>query len=255
MKVQKIKTRLKHSNRAKIDYILTGKLFCGHCGAPMVGVSGTSRHGTTHSYYACSKSYKKHTCDKRNEKKEFIEKYVCEQTIKYISNPDKIKFLADRLMEVYENDLSSQRVKFFEKEINSLNRELDKLTDEYIGAPKLIKERITEKVSIIEKQLEDVKNELQKAKIVQGMKITKESLIVWLQSFSDGNIDDEIFRKRIVDLFVNAVYLFDDKINIYFNAKDSEQVSYYEMQEDNNQIEEEKSSSGVLMENPTPRQI
>ncbi len=35
-KVQKIVAKNKHSNRAKIDYILTGKMFCGECGAPIL---------------------------------------------------------------------------------------------------------------------------------------------------------------------------------------------------------------------------
>lgn len=38
-------------HRMNSDYLLTGKLFCGHCGSPMVGVSGTSRTGNKHYYY------------------------------------------------------------------------------------------------------------------------------------------------------------------------------------------------------------
>ena len=33
------------------DYLLTGKLFCGKCGKPMVGICGTSKTGTRHHYY------------------------------------------------------------------------------------------------------------------------------------------------------------------------------------------------------------
>ena len=38
----------------KVDFLLTGKLFCGHCGGPMSGISGTSQNGDTHYYYTCS---------------------------------------------------------------------------------------------------------------------------------------------------------------------------------------------------------
>ena len=39
--------------RAKADeaYLLTTKLFCGHCGTAMNGESGKSRNGTVHRYY------------------------------------------------------------------------------------------------------------------------------------------------------------------------------------------------------------
>lgn len=31
--------------KAKVDYLLAGKLFCGHCGGSMNGESGTSKTG------------------------------------------------------------------------------------------------------------------------------------------------------------------------------------------------------------------
>lgn len=37
--------------KAADDYLLTTKLFCGHCGALMFGESGTSRTGEVHRYY------------------------------------------------------------------------------------------------------------------------------------------------------------------------------------------------------------
>ena len=33
-------------------------------------------------------------------------------------------------------------------------------------------------------------------------------------------------------IFVNSIYLYDDKVVMYFNIKDASQVSYIEMQED-----------------------
>ena len=45
--------------KAEDDYLLTTKLFCGHCGALMFGESGTSRTGEVHRYYKCATA-KKH---------------------------------------------------------------------------------------------------------------------------------------------------------------------------------------------------
>lgn len=55
----KVQEMLRYNQRAaahknsKADYLLTEKLFCGKCGAMMVGVSRTSRTGTRHHYYYC----------------------------------------------------------------------------------------------------------------------------------------------------------------------------------------------------------
>ena len=57
----KVQEMLKINKRApahtwsRADYILTDKLFCGHCGSNMMGESGTSKTGKKHNYYICSK--------------------------------------------------------------------------------------------------------------------------------------------------------------------------------------------------------
>lgn len=45
--------------RAKEEYILTTRLFCGHCREMMIGVSGTSKTGATHYYYVCKNAKRK----------------------------------------------------------------------------------------------------------------------------------------------------------------------------------------------------
>ncbi|MBO5020428.1 MAG: recombinase family protein, partial [Clostridia bacterium] len=50
--------------KAKVDYLLTEKLFCGKCGTMMVGVCGTSKTGTRHHYYICT-AQKKKLCTKK----------------------------------------------------------------------------------------------------------------------------------------------------------------------------------------------
>lgn len=55
--------------KAKVDYLLSGKLFCGHCGASMNGESGVGRHGKVYHYYSCYTKKRKLGCDKRPLKK------------------------------------------------------------------------------------------------------------------------------------------------------------------------------------------
>lgn len=56
-------------HKAEDDYLLTTKLFCGKCGATMVGECGTSSAGVTHRYYRCSTSKRKRLVIKRPLKK------------------------------------------------------------------------------------------------------------------------------------------------------------------------------------------
>ena len=78
--------------------------------------------------------------------------------------------------------------------------------------------------------------------------LKKEDYEKWLSSFRGGDPLDEKYQKRIIDTFINAVYVFDDKLVTYYNVKDEEQVGYEEMLDD--LTEGEKSSD--LMDSAPP---
>ena len=59
-------------HRTEDDYLLTTKLFCGHCGAFMVGEIGTSHTSKQYRYYKCTRA-KKGNCKKKAVGKDYIE--------------------------------------------------------------------------------------------------------------------------------------------------------------------------------------
>lgn len=62
--------------KAKVEYFLSTKLFCGECGSLMVGESGTSRNGRKYNYYKCANVKCKGGCHKKSVRKEIIEDLV-----------------------------------------------------------------------------------------------------------------------------------------------------------------------------------
>ena len=83
------------------DYLLTGKLRCGHCGSYMTGVSGTSRNGELHYYYTCQKRRTEHACDKKNIRRDVIEPAVAQAIKMYCLTDDVIAWIADRTVEYW----------------------------------------------------------------------------------------------------------------------------------------------------------
>lgn len=47
--------------------------------------------------------------------------------------------------------------------------------------------------------------------------ISKEQIIYWISSFKGGDITSEKYRQQLIDTFVNAVFVYDDKIVITYN--------------------------------------
>ena len=67
--------------KAKEDYLLTTKLFCGKCERMMVGESGKSHTGAMHYYYKCGGAKRRKDCDKKAVRKDWIERVVVRLTM------------------------------------------------------------------------------------------------------------------------------------------------------------------------------
>ena len=82
------------------QYLLTTKLFCGKCGAYMVGESGTSHTGKFHQYYKCVTAKKKQGCKKKTVKKDWIENIVVAETLAILQDDNVLLYIIDTAMEL-----------------------------------------------------------------------------------------------------------------------------------------------------------
>lgn len=240
----KVQERLKMNRTYKqrsetVTYQLQGKVFCGMCGAQMVGECGRGKTGNTYHYYTCTNRKKNHTCKKKNEKKDFLEWYVVEQTIAYVLTPERTEYIANKLREQYEKDFNAGEIAELEKIKKKLESDIDKCIDSLIentGKPEIVS-RVQERFDNLSAQKNDVETDIAKLKILSKNSITVEQYKQWLGLFANGCATDEKFRQKVIDTFVNSVYVFDDKIVIYYNIQGGKQVSYMEMCDDLEDLE------------------
>ena len=217
------------TQKAKIEYHLTGKAFCGYCGSSMVGITGTSKTTKKYHYYACSKRYKEHTCKKKNEQKEYLEKYVVEQTLNYILTQEQIENIANGMLEKWNTNTTTLQIKKLEKQIEKIDKDLDKCFDMFFNADSQeLQKRMNEKSKSLEIQKQDLQEELQKLKLIKIITHTKEDVKNLLGEYLDGNIEDINYQRKIINKFVNSVYIFDDKIAIYYNLFNLRKFTYEE---------------------------
>ena len=207
--------------RAAEDYILTTKLFCGRCMSTMVGVSGTSQTGDIHRYYKCSTVMKDKSCDKKAVKKDWIEDIVIEQIKKIIFNDDFINHLTEKILEEQQEDLITP---LYEKQLAEINRSIANL----IGA---IENGISTKST--KERLEELENEKERMEIkiaeskMEYSPITRKQIKNWFEKLKQIKITNLKTRKRLVDLFVNSIILYDDRIDFHFNFKEGTNSLYY----------------------------
>lgn len=99
-------------------YLLSTKIFCGHCNSSIIGVSGTSRNKTIHQYYQCSNNKKK-KCILKPVKKSYIEDLVIKSVMKILT-PEKIDMIAKNICELSEKESNTDTLKRNSKKMKRL---------------------------------------------------------------------------------------------------------------------------------------
>ena len=121
---------------------------------------------------------------------------------------DVIEELADMAMSQADRDLKentcipelSTRLTEIEQGINNITKAIEK----GIASDTLLN-RLTE----LEKEKKDLTSQLrEEEKYI--CRIDRDQIIFWLTKFQGGNIEDEDCRRRIIDLLVNSVTVWDE---------------------------------------------
>lgn len=201
-------------HRENGDYLLTGKLYCGHCGSFMVGSSGTSKGGALHYYYTCQKKRTGGDCDKKHVRRDWIERKVAEIVQTYIMQPDTIQWIADGYEQFVKSQRADSALLAAEEELASVNKSLKNLMTaiEQGIITTTTKERLLELEA--ERRRLDLVVAAERASQVD---VDRDLIEFWLESFRDGDVTDKKYQAKIIDLFIQAIYLYDDKMKIVFN--------------------------------------
>lgn len=200
------------------DYLLTTHLFCGHCGAMMTAYSGTSRTGKTYRYYICNRA-RKHLCDKEKAEKEKIEDFVVRKTMELLRSDEVIERLAELLYELqYEESTIlphlEEQCREREKEIGNIVSAIQKgaASDTLIA-------RLTELEQQKAVLMETIAEESKKSPV-----FTKDEFKMALCNYRKIDVGKLEGRRKLIDTFVNSVFLYDDHLKIIYNGKKKEEV-------------------------------
>ncbi len=216
-RVQRRMAQNKHAparHKAEDDYLLTTKLFCGKCGALMVGEAGTGRKKEVHRYYKCVNA-KKHTCDKKTVRKLWIEDLAVQKAMELLHDEAVIDYLVDRIFDLQgEENPRLPRLRLQLEDVENRIKNIITAIEQGIIFDST-KDRLAE--------LEKEKNQLDLTIVQEQIKkpfLTKEQIRFGIEKFKKLNISTKEGKQRLIDGFINAIYLYDDKITFTFNYKD-----------------------------------
>lgn len=207
--------------RERANYLLLGKVFCGHCGRALVGLSGHGKSGAAHRYYGHGASARA-ICKKRAEKKAWLEWYVTDQACKYVLDPANIDFIAQRVCAAWaaENNGDADAI---EDRIKAIDREMDKIAKAYASAVPAIQTALNTQATDLQTEREQLQAKFGQLKARRPLHV--DEVKRYLTQLCLGDPHDEDTQKQVIDTFINCVYVWDDKIVVYFNVRDGGQVT------------------------------
>ncbi len=209
--------RISRNTRAKEEYILTSKLFCGHCKEQMIGVSGTSKQGSLHRYYKCVKARKK-MCDKKSIRKQLLEDIVV-NACRDILTPKNIDKIARTVVAMCKKDLDSLIVKDLKKNLKTLNKEKENLLKTLkSGTNQKVKDIIFDELEKLANQKDEIELQIKREEL-QHVRVEVPQVKFFLNDLKNGDINDVKYRRALITVLINKIYLYDDKVTIIFNTQ------------------------------------
>lgn len=196
-------------NKAKVVYLLSGKIFCGHCGSKM---NGNCNAGNYYYYQCYGKKNGNVDCKKKNIRKEFIERLVAQDALSLLTD-EYIEQIATIACEKNQHEIElDSALPTIRDRIHQVDLSLNNLLKaiESGSAPDMLVKRMGE----LEKEKKDLQVQAKKES-EDIIELDKAQVIYWLEQFRGGNIEDEEFCRMLIDLFVNSVTVWDEDDNTY----------------------------------------
>lgn len=201
-------------NKAKTEYLLSGKLFCGHCGSAMVGQSTTVR-GKQYAYYDCNAQSRLRTCDKKRVRKEEIERTVVSATVNEVLKPETITFIAENIIAALQVKKEQDGTEEFQQAISEIDKQIGNIVAAISNGA--VSAALTAKLNELEENKSVITNELLRERQIQRTVLNAEDVVSYIRQFVSGDPNDPEYEKKIIDVFVNSVYIYDDKTVITYN--------------------------------------
>jgi DNA invertase Pin-like site-specific DNA recombinase len=196
-------------------YYLTGKLFCGHCHSPMVGVSGHGKGGATYYYYTCKGKREKKGCNKKNVNRDFIEMFIATALKETMLNDRAIRILADAAVSYQKQKSPSAELEALQLRAGEIKKSISNIVAAIEAG--IFSAATQSRLAELEAEQKTVLTQLSLLQEETEEPLTREEIIAMLRLMRNGDLMDESFREALIDTFLVAAYVYDDHCKIVFN--------------------------------------
>lgn len=216
----------RHTTRAKVNYLLSGKLFCGLCEHSMTGKTGTSKTKAKYHYYVCSHRH----CKQKKYRKELLEDIIIQYTVKDILNPKHFKMIAKKCLEIQQADNKINDILLMlKKQLTATKTKINNLMNAIEAG--IITTSTKDRLEQLEQEKYKLELEISTQQLNSNRLLSEKQIIYMLNVFYNKRVDVS-FYNQIIDCFIYKIYIYSDKICIVYNLNNSDKdVTYSDINE------------------------
>ncbi len=203
--------------KAKVNYLLTGKIYCGSCGSLYAGNSYTntkSSQKTVLTYYKCQAK-----CGNTSVRKDAIEELAIEKLMETCFSDDGIHEIVARVQELYkqEKEQTASEVEPIKQELKEHRSKIKNWT-EALGAGV---KSVIEDIKNAEVRIESLEYALQRAEMIGNTAILDDQKIIEIINAKKNSLlsADEDEKKAVLQEYVDRIVIQPSKDINNFDAE------------------------------------
>jgi Site-specific recombinases, DNA invertase Pin homologs len=196
-------------------YYLTTKLICGDCDVFMSGESGTGRSGKIHRYYKCANAKRRRGCGRKAIGKEWIENLVITWIKELLLDNETIEELVTMLLDA--QDKSDVTIPVLKKDLADIEKKIENMIIAIESG--VLTPTTKERLETLEKRKEDLVVSIATEEI-RRVYIPGDLIRKLILDFRNYDLGEHEQKQRLIDTFVSAIYVFDDRLVCTFNFRE-----------------------------------
>lgn len=209
----------RHYEKNPDVFLLTGKAFCGHCGKPMVGDSGSSKSGSTYYYYSCQSKKRRAGCEKKSIRKDYLENAVINFLLDHVLAGPETERIADCVLKAMKERADSSPLRAMENELRDTERRISN-TNRAI-AEGVFTSSTLEMLRDLENTAASLRLSIESHRYAEGQLLDRDRILFFLSQFRNLDRKDPHDRSFLINTFVNSVYVYDDHFRVLVNATEA----------------------------------
>ena len=159
-------------------------------------------------------------CDKKLVDKDYIENLVISECRKLLTD-ENIQRIAREVVALCEKEQDNSNYKRLQKLLKENTRKQENVASAIAECgEESVRKLMYEQVVKLQNERAEIEKQFAIEKASQ-VHLTVTDIKFFLKQLQKGKADDMKYRKTLINVFVNAIYLYDDKISFIFNSGDT----------------------------------